>query len=70
MINYSNDIITQDINQYKSCPIMIDTNCIDNNLNNLHLCTTRPLNCKENNFIALFQNGIRKFMNICNQQCM
>jgi hypothetical protein len=37
MINYSNDIITQDINQYKSCPIMINTNCIDNNLNNIHL---------------------------------
>jgi hypothetical protein len=32
MINYSNDIITRDINQYKSCPIMMNKNCIDKNL--------------------------------------
>jgi hypothetical protein len=70
MINYSNDIITRDINQYKSCPIMINTNCIDNNLNNIHLCTTRPPNPKEFFFTTLFQNGICKFMNICNWQCM
>jgi len=47
MINYFNDTITQDINRYKSCPIMINTNCIDDNLDNIHLCTTRPPNPKE-----------------------
>jgi hypothetical protein len=70
MINYLNDIITRDINQYKPCPIMIDTNYIDDNLDNIHLCTTRPPNCEEKNFTTLLQNDIHKFMNICNQQCM
>jgi hypothetical protein len=37
MINYLNEIITQNINQYKSCPIMTNTNCIDDNLDNIIL---------------------------------
>jgi len=50
MINYLNDIITWDINQYKSCPITTYTNCIDDNLDNIHLCITRPLDPKEITF--------------------
>ncbi len=49
---------------------MIDTNYIDDNVGNIHFCTTRPPNPKEKNFTPLFQNDIHKFMNICNQQCM
>jgi hypothetical protein len=47
MINYLNDIMSWVINQYKSCPIMINTNCIDENLDNIHPCTTRPLDLEE-----------------------
>jgi hypothetical protein len=43
LINYLNDIITRDIIQYKSCPIIVDTNCIDDNLDNIHPYITRPL---------------------------
>jgi hypothetical protein len=66
MIHYLNDIITWDINKYKSCPIMIDTNCIDDNLDNIHPYTTRPLDLEEKTFTKLFQNDIHKLMNICN----
>jgi len=66
MINYLNNIITQNINKYKSCPIMIDTNNINDNLDNIHPYTTRPLDPKEKTFTKLFQNDIHKLMNICN----
>jgi hypothetical protein len=65
-INYLNEIITREINQYKSCPITTNTNCIDDNLDNIHPCTTRPLDLEEKTFTILFQNDIHKLMNICN----
>jgi hypothetical protein len=55
MINYLNDIMSWVINQYKSCPITTNTNCIDNNLDNIHPCTTRPLDLEEKTFTKLFQ---------------
>jgi hypothetical protein len=54
MINYLNDIITQDINHYNSCPIMTNINYIDYNLINIHPCTTRPLDPKGKFFTKLF----------------
>jgi hypothetical protein len=66
MINYLNDIITRDINQYKSYPIITDTNCIDNNLDSKHPCTTKPLDLEEKTFTKVFQNDIQILMNICN----
>jgi len=67
MINYLNDIITQDIIQYQSCLITIDTKYIDDNLDNIYPCTTtRPPDPKEKTFTKLFQNDIHKLMNICN----
>jgi len=66
MINYLNNIITQNINKYKSCPIMIDTNNINDNLDNIHPYTTWPLDLEEKTFTKLFQNDIHKLMNICN----
>jgi hypothetical protein len=66
MINYLNDIITQDIIQYQSCPIMIDTKYIDDNLDNIYPCTIRPPDPKEKTFTKQFQNDIHKLMNICN----
>ncbi len=66
MINYLNDIITQDINQYKSCSIMTYTKCIDDNLDNIHPRTTRHQILKKNRY-KLFQNDIHKLMNICNR---
>jgi hypothetical protein len=66
MIHCLNDIITGDINKYKSCPIMIDTNYIDDNLDNIHPYTTRPLDLEEKTFTKLFQNDIDKLMNTCN----
>jgi hypothetical protein len=66
MTNYLNDIITQNINTYKSCPIVIDTNFINDNLHNIHPYTTRPLDHEEKTFTKLFQNDIHKLMNICN----
>jgi hypothetical protein len=64
MINYLNGIITWDMNQYKSCPIMTNKNYIDDNLDNI--CTTMPLDPKRKSFTKLFQNDIHKLMNICN----
>jgi hypothetical protein len=64
MINYLNDIITQDINHYNSCTIMSNINYIDYNFNNIHPCTTRPLDPKEKTFTKLFQNDIHKLMNM------
>jgi hypothetical protein len=64
MINYLNDIITLNIN--KPYPIMIDTNCINDNLDNIHPYTTRPLDLEEKTFTKLFQNDIHNLMNICN----
>jgi hypothetical protein len=51
-------MVTRNINQYKSCPITTDTNCIDNNLDNTHPCTTKPLDIEEKTFTKLFQNDI------------
>jgi hypothetical protein len=67
MINYLNDIITWNINRYKSCPITIDTNCVNDNLDNIHPCAIRPLDLEEKKFTKLFQNDIHKLMNIFNQ---
>jgi hypothetical protein len=58
MINYLNDIITRNINQYKSCPITTDTNCIDNNLDSIHPHTTKPLDIEKKTFTKLFQNDV------------
>jgi len=66
MINYLNDIITQGINQYKSCPITRNTNYIDNNLDNIHTYTTKTLDFEQKTFAKLFQTDIHKLMNICN----
>ncbi len=46
---------------------MTNKNCIDDNLDNIHPCTTRPPNLQEKTFTKLFQNDIHKLMNICNQ---
>jgi hypothetical protein len=66
MINYLNDIITQDINMYKSF------NSITQNENDkcddcIHPCTTSPLNTNENIFHELFDNHVWKLMNVCNR---
>ncbi len=45
---------------------MIDTNCINDNLDNIHPYTTRPLDLEEKTFTKLFQNDIHNLMNICN----
>ncbi len=64
MINYLNGIITWDMNQYKSCPIMTNKNYIDDNLDSI--CTPRPLDPEKKSFTKLFQNDIHKLMDICN----
>jgi hypothetical protein len=56
MINCLNDIITWDINQYISCPIMTSKNCIDDNLENIRPCTTRPPILEEKTFTKVLQN--------------
>jgi hypothetical protein len=66
MINYLNDIITQDINMYKSF------NSITKNENDkcddyIHPCTTRPSNTNENIFHELFDNDVWKLMDVCNR---
>jgi len=66
MINL-NDIITWDVNQYKSCSTVTYTYCIDDNLDNIHSWTTRPPNHEEKKFTKLFQNDIHKLMNTRNQ---
>jgi hypothetical protein len=45
---------------------MIDTNSINDNLDNIHPYTIRPLDLEEKTFTKLFQNDIHKLMNICN----
>jgi hypothetical protein len=47
MINYLNDIIIRDINEYKSCPKKIDIDYIDDNFDDMHPCNTRPPNHEE-----------------------
>jgi hypothetical protein len=64
-INYLNDIITRDINMYKS------SNSITQNENDkcddyIHPCTARPLDTNENTFHELFDNDVCKWMNVCN----
>jgi hypothetical protein len=64
-INYLNDIITRDINMYKS------SNSITQNENDkcddyIHPCTTRPLDTNENTFHELFDNDVCKWMYVCN----
>ncbi len=65
IINYLNDFITWNTNQYKSCPILMMTICIDEDLNDIHPCTRRPPNIEDKTFPKLFQNDIYKLMNIC-----
>ncbi len=65
MINYLNEIITQDVNRYKF------SNSVTQNENDkcddyIHPCTTRPLDTNENTFHELFDNDVCKLMNICN----
>jgi hypothetical protein len=65
MINYLSEIITQDINKYKSF------NSITQNENDkcddyIHPCTTRPLDTNENILHELFDNDVCKLLNICN----
>jgi hypothetical protein len=65
LINYLNDIITQDINKYKSF------NSITQNENDkcddyIHPCTTISPKTNENIFHELFDNDVWKLMNICN----
>ncbi len=47
MINYLNDIIIRDINEYKSCLKKIDIDYIDDNFDDIHPCNARPPNPKE-----------------------
>jgi hypothetical protein len=55
MINYLNDIITWNINQFKSSnPKMLEIN--DKHDDCIHPCTIRPPNTNENTFHKLFNN--------------
>jgi hypothetical protein len=44
MINYLNDTIIRDINEYKSCLKKIDIYYIDDNFDDIHSRNTRPPN--------------------------
>jgi hypothetical protein len=37
---------------------MTYSNCIDNDLDNIHPCTTKPLNIEEKTFTKPFQNDV------------
>jgi hypothetical protein len=66
IINYLNDIIIQNIDKYKSFNETTHENNGENN-ENIHPCTTRPINTNANNFHELFNKDIYKLMNLRNR---
>jgi hypothetical protein len=63
MIDYLN-IITRDIEQYKSTSKMRD---VSDEIQHIHPCTTRPPNTSINIFDELFWNDVCNLINVCNQ---
>jgi hypothetical protein len=45
------------------------TICIDENIDDIHPCTTKTPNIEDKTFPIPFQNDIYKLMNICNPTC-
>jgi hypothetical protein len=64
MIDYLNNIITRDIKQYKLTSKMTH---INDEIQHIHPCTTRPFDRGINTFDKLFQNDVCNLMNVCNR---
>ncbi len=64
MINYLNNIITKNMEQNKPTSKMTHVN---DEIQHIHPCTTRPLDTGMNAFDELFQNDVCNLMNVCNQ---
>jgi len=63
MTGYLNNIITKDIEQYKSTLKMTH---INDKIQHIHPFTIRPLDKCINTFDELFQNDVCNLINICN----
>jgi len=64
MIDYLNNIIIKTIEQYKSISKMKHVN---DEIQHIHLCTTRPPDTSINIFNKLFRNDVCNLINVCNQ---
>jgi hypothetical protein len=64
MIDYLNNIIIKNMEQNKSTSKMTH---INDEIQHIHLCTTRPFDTGMNAFDQLFQNDVCNLMNVCNQ---
>jgi hypothetical protein len=64
MIDYLNNIIIRDIEQYKSTSKMKD---VSEEIQHIHPCTTRPPNKSINTFDKLFRNDVYNLINVCNR---
>jgi hypothetical protein len=63
MIDYLNNIIIRDVEQYKSTSKMTHVN---DEIQHIHPCTIRPPDISINTFDELFQNDVCNFINVCN----
>ncbi len=64
MIDYLNNIITKNMEQNKSTSKITH---INDEIQHIHSCNTRPLDTSMNVFNKLFQNDVCNLMNVCNQ---
>jgi len=64
MIDYLNNIIIKNMEQNKSTSKITHVN---DEIQHIHPCTTRPLDTSMNAFDELFQNDVCDLMNVCNQ---
>jgi hypothetical protein len=64
MIDYLNNIIIKNMEQNKSTSKITHVN---DEIQHIHPCTTRPLDTCMNAFDKLFQNDVCILMNVCNQ---
>ncbi len=64
MIDYLNNIIVRDIEQYKS---ISKTTYVNNEIRHIHPCTIKPPDIGINTFNELFQNDVCNFINVCNR---
>jgi len=64
MIDYLNNIITKNTEQNKSTSKITHVN---DEIQHIHPCTTKPLDTSMNAFGKLFQNDMCNLMNVCNQ---
>jgi hypothetical protein len=64
MIDYLNNIITRNIEQYKSTSKMKD---VSDEIQHTHQCITRPLDTSINILDELFWNDVCNLINVCIQ---